>query len=175
MGCSACGGSNEQGATFCGKCGVPLAKQCASCHHPLERGAIFCSQCGASVGPASQKASHSDAERRQLTVMFCDLVGSVSISERLDSEELRELIERYHESCGSVIQRFEGHVAQYLGDGMLVYFGYPMAREDDAVRAVRAGLEIIAALERLNRRIRNRLDVRVGINTGQVVVGEIGR
>ncbi len=107
--------------------------------------------------------------------MFCDLVGSVSISERLDSEELRELIRGYHESCGTVIHRFDGHIAQYLGDGILVYFGYPVAREDDAVRAVRAGLEIIAAVESLNRRIRHPLDLRVGINTGQVVVGEIGK
>jgi class 3 adenylate cyclase/tetratricopeptide (TPR) repeat protein len=114
--------------------------------------------------------------------MFCDIVGSASISERLDSEELRELIGVYHQTCGAVIERFEGHIAQYLGDGVLVYFGYPEAHEDDAVRAVRAGLEIVAALRRLDPRgggplddrTRVRLDVRIGINTGQVVVGEIG-
>ncbi len=86
------------------------------------------------------------AERRQLTVMFCDLVGSTALSEQLDPEELREVVQRYQATCTEVIRRYKGHIAQHLGDGLLVYFGYPAAHEDDAQRAVRAGLEIIQAL-----------------------------
>ena len=88
------------------------------------------------------------AERRQLTVMFCDLVDSTALSAQLDPEELREVVRAYQETCAAVIQRYEGYIAQYLGDGLLVYFGYPIAHEDEAVRAVHAGLEIIAALRK---------------------------
>lgn len=92
------------------------------------------------------RTQHSSAERRQLTVMFCDWVGSTALSSQLDPEDLREVVRNYQQTCADVIQRYEGHIAQYLGDGLLVYFGYPVAHEDDAVRAVRAGLEIIEAL-----------------------------
>src|SRR5215471_3533564 len=105
--------------------------------------------------PPSQEAHlhHSDvpataarppeAERRQLTVLFCDLVDSTGLARQLDPEELREVVRAYQETCAKVITRFEGHIAQYLGDGLLVYFGYPLAHEDDAQRAVRAGLGMI--------------------------------
>ena len=149
------------------------SRACTACQQPLTANAAFCSRCGAPVDRESNPP-RSDAERRQLTVMFCDLVGSVSLSEGLDSEELRELIGGYHETCAAVIDRFEGHVAQYLGDGLLVYFGYPTAREDDAIRAVGAGLEIIAAWKSSPARLRYGVSLRVGIETGQVVVGEIG-
>ncbi len=119
-----------------------------------------------------------DAERRQLTVLFCDLVDSTALASQLDPEELREVVRAYQDTCAEVVQRFEGHIAQYLGDGLLVYFGYPQAHEDDAQRAVRAGLGMIEALETLNTRLgRNngvQLAVRVGIHTGLVVVGEMG-
>src|SRR5262245_18565919 len=97
------------------------------------------------VAPLST-ASPPDAERRQLTVLFCDLVDSTRLSSQLDPEDLREVVRAYQDTCAKVIARFEGHIAQYLGDGLLVYFGYPLAHEDDAQRAVRAGLGIIAAL-----------------------------
>ena len=119
-----------------------------------------------------------DAERRQLTVLFCDLVDSTVLASQLDPEELREVVRAYQEACAKVIARFEGHIAQYLGDGLLVYFGYPLAHEDDAQRAVRAGLGIVEALGQLNTRLtRERgvhLAVRLGIHTGLVVVGEVG-
>src|SRR5262249_6537198 len=86
-----------------------------------------------------------EAERRQLTVMFCDLVDSTKLSSQLDPEDYREVVRAYQSTCTEVIQRFDGHVAQLLGDGLLVYFGYPQAHEDDAQRAVRAGLGILAA------------------------------
>src|SRR5712692_5870301 len=92
-------------------------------------------------------------ERRQLTVMFCDLVGSTALSMQLDPEELRAVIQAYRETCATVIRRFDGHLAKYIGDGLLVYFGYPLAHEDDAQRAVRAGLDILAELPSLNARL----------------------
>ena len=94
-----------------------------------------------------------DAERRQLTVLFCDLVDSTVLASQLDPEDLREVVRAYQATCAEVIQRFEGHIAQYLGDGLLVYFGYPQAHEDDAQRAVRAGLGIVEAHGALNARL----------------------
>ncbi len=117
-----------------------------------------------------------DTERRQLTVMFCDLADSTALSSRLDPEDLREVIRAYQEACVAVVQRSGGHVAQYLGDGLLVYFGYPHAQEDAATRAVRAGLEILEAMGEVNARQHGavELSVRVGIHTGPVIVGEVG-
>ncbi len=119
-----------------------------------------------------------DAERRQLTVMFCDLVGSTPLSGQLDPEDLREVVRAYQRACAEVIQRFDGHVRQFLGDALLVYFGWPHAHEDDARRAVRAGLGMLDAMATLNvsleREKRVRLAIRVGIHTGLVVVGEMG-
>src|SRR5215468_4624682 len=96
---------------------------------------------------------HPEAERRQLTVLFCDLVDSTGLARQLDPEELRDVVRAYQEACAKVIARFEGHIAQYLGDGLLVYFGYPLAHEDDAQRAVRAGLGLIEAVVQLNTRL----------------------
>ena len=119
-----------------------------------------------------------DAERRQLTVLFCDLVDSTVLARQLDPEELREVVRAYQDACAKVIARFEGHIAQYLGDGLLVYFGYPLAHEDDAQRAVRAGLGMIEAVGQLNTRLEQergvQLAVRLGCHTGLVVVGEVG-
>jgi class 3 adenylate cyclase/predicted ATPase len=122
--------------------------------------------------------SAPEAERRQLTVLFCDLADSTRLARQLDPEDLRKVIRAYQATCVAVIQRFAGHVAQYLGDGLLVYFGYPQAHEDDAQRAVRTGLGILEAMGTLPaRRLRDtsvRLAVRIGIHTGLVVVGEMG-
>src|SRR5499427_4427496 len=112
------------------------------------------------------------AERRQLTVMFCDLVGSTPLSARLDPEDLREVIAEYHRAVAAAVAQFDGFVAKYMGDGVLVYFGYPRAHEDDAERAVRAGLGVIDAVGRLDVRSAE-LQARVGIATGLVVVGDL--
>ncbi len=118
-----------------------------------------------------------DAERRQLTVLFCDLVDSTPLSRKLDPEDLREVMRAYYDTCGKAIHGFDGHIAQYLGDGLLVFFGYPRAHEDDAQRAVRAGLGIVRAIEALNADLREQhgveLAVRLGCHTGLVVVGEV--
>jgi class 3 adenylate cyclase/predicted ATPase len=119
-----------------------------------------------------------DAERRQLTVLFCDLVGSTQLSGQLDPEDLRAVVCAYQETAAEVIARYEGHIAQYLGDGLLVYFGYPTAHEDEARRAVHTGLGIVQAITTLNTRLAARygvhLAVRLGIHTGPVVVGVMG-
>src|ERR671919_438992 len=112
-----------------------------------------------------------DPERRQLTLLFCDLVASTELSARLDPEDLREVVHAYQACVAAVVTRFEGHVAKYLGDGVLVYFGYPGAHEDDPERAVRAGLELVHAVAKLRIRPDVELQARVGIATGEVVVG----
>src|SRR5712691_383808 len=126
--------------------------------------------------PSDSRLSTLDArlegERRQLTVEFIDLVGSTTLSQQLDPEDYHARVRAYQAACGQVIARYDGHIAQYLGDGVLVYFGYPAAHEEDAVRAVRSGLEIVAAVGQLE--FTPPLQVRIGIHTGPVVVGEIG-
>ena len=122
--------------------------------------------------PAAPSASPEDrAERRQVTVMFSDLVGSTALSARMDPEDLREVISAYQKCVAETVQRFGGFVAKYMGDGVLVYFGYPQAHEDDADRAVRAGLELVAAVSDLKTHAA--LQTRVGIATGLVVVGDL--
>ena len=118
-------------------------------------------------------APRREAERRQLTVLFCDLVGSTAISASLDPEDMREVIAAYQTACAEVVRRFDGHVAKFMGDGILAYFGYPRAHEDDAERAVRASLELIEAVGRLSPPGAERLKTRVGIDTGLVVVGDL--
>jgi class 3 adenylate cyclase len=119
-----------------------------------------------------------EAERRQLTVMFCDLVDSTKLSSQFDPEEYRDVVRAYQRVCTDVIQRYDGHIAQLLGDGLLIYFGFPVAHEDDAQRAVRTGLGILEAVEALNARLEPAkgitLAVRLGIHTGLVVVGTMG-
>jgi class 3 adenylate cyclase len=128
------------------------------------------------VSPALPRPA--EAERRQLTVLFCDLVDSTKLSGQLDPEEYREVVRVYQQTCTQVIQRFDGYVAQYLGDGLLVYFGYPAAHEDDAQRAVRTGLGILEAIGTLNIHLEQekgiRLSVRLGMHTGLVVIGAMG-
>jgi class 3 adenylate cyclase len=124
-----------------------------------------CTMAGAPIAP------HDAAERRQVTVMFSDLVGSTALSARMDPEDLREVIAAYQKCVADTVRRFDGFVAKYMGDGVLVYFGYPEAHEDDAERAVRAGLEGITAVRALKLSVP--LQTRVGIATGLVVVGDL--
>src|SRR5262249_24327595 len=126
----------------------------------------------AATGSSAPSARPEDrAERRQVTVMFSDLVGSTALSARMDPEDLREVISAYQKCVAETVVRFGGFVAKYMGDGVLVYFGYPQAHEDDADRAVRAGLELIAAVSALKPPVS--LQSRVGIATGLVVVGDL--
>jgi predicted ATPase/class 3 adenylate cyclase len=127
----------------------------------------------AATVPVTSRNAPADAERRQLTVMFCDLVGSTALAARLDPEDLREVVVAYHRAIAEVVAGFDGLVSRYMGDGVLVYFGYPQAHEDDAERAVRAGLGSIEAVASLDVRSANKLQARVGIATGLVVVGDL--
>ena len=125
----------------------------------------------ATTSSAPSASPEDRAERRQVTVMFSDLVGSTALSARMDPEDLREVISAYQKCVSETVQRFGGFVAKYMGDGVLIYFGYPQAHEDDAERAVRAGLELVTAVSDLKTHAA--LQTRVGIATGLVVVGDL--
>jgi class 3 adenylate cyclase len=125
----------------------------------------------ATVPVAPSASSEDRAERRQVTVMFSDLVGSTALSARMDPEDLRDVISAYQQCVAEIIRRFGGFVAQSMGDGVLIYFGYPEAHEDDAERSIRAGLELVAAVS--NLKTHAALQARVGIATGLVVVGDL--
>jgi TOMM system kinase/cyclase fusion protein len=154
--------------------------RCSKCNAENPASAKFCFECGSPLTlteTARAVAASAGAERRQLTCLFCDLVNSVGLSERLDPEELRETLAAYHRVCVTVVRRFEGHIHDYLGDGIMVYFGFPSAHEDDAQRAVRSGLGIVEAVGQLNSRLQSEygidLHVRIGIDTGLVVAGAL--
>ncbi len=190
MQCPGCKAEVADGK-FCSNCGAPLAAKCASCGTENAPGAKFCSECGTNLSgapavsqaappppapePARRPETHiaQDAERRQLSVMFCDLVGSTALSTEMDPEDLRDVLALYQDSCKAEIARYGGFIARYMGDGILVYFGYPQAHEDDAERGVHAGLGIIEAVSALKPRPGLSLQVRVGLATGLVVAGDI--
>jgi class 3 adenylate cyclase/tetratricopeptide (TPR) repeat protein len=184
MECPSCGSANPAGKKFCGDCGASLPVSCAACGTENPPGKRFCGDCGATLAEAdsvphptastpSRPSSEAvaQAERRQLTVMFCDLISSTALATRLDPEDLREVIGAYHRCVADTIGRYDGFVAKYMGDGVLIYFGYPEAHEDDAERAVRAGLAVIDAVGRLA--VPEPLSVHLGIAGGLVVVGDL--
>src|SRR6476620_3789932 len=123
--------------------------------------------------PGPKPVPRTDAERRQLTIMFCDLVGSSELAVRLDPEDLRRVIGAYHNCIKEIIARYQGIIARYMGDGVLAYFGYPQAHEDDAEQATRAGLALVDAVATLRTDPATELQIRVGIATGMVVVGDL--
>src|SRR5256885_12257002 len=127
------------------------------------------------IETATEPVRRDEAERRHLTVMICDLVGSTALSARLDPEDMRVVIDAYHAACARITRTYDGFLAEFRGDGILAYFGYPLAHEDDAERTVQAGLDIIAAVAGLETRAAEPLAVRIGIATGVVVVGELSR
>jgi class 3 adenylate cyclase len=204
MRCASCGFDNPDDIRFCGGCGAPLQHRCPQCGSENPAHFKFCGACGSPLSgmprslqstpmeyqlgapeaqpprmtsPAAERPP-PEGERRQLTVLFCDLVDSTALATQLDPEELRDVVRAYQRVCAEVIQRYEGYIAQYLGDGLLVYFGYPQAHEDASQRAVRAALGMVEAMGQLNQHMAQergvRLAVRVGIHTGLVVVGEMG-
>ena len=189
MKCLSCGADNRPGRRFCGACGQALSRRCNECGFENAAEDRFCGGCGIALadpldGPAAAPTAapptsaveDERAERRQITVLFCDMVGSTALSQRLDPEELRDLTHRYQQTCTEVIGRYDGYVARYMGDGVLAYFGYPKAHEDDAERAVRAALDMAPAMAPIRGAFAEgdlRIAIRVGIATGLVVAGDI--
>jgi class 3 adenylate cyclase/predicted ATPase len=186
MECPSCRAEVREDSKFCNQCGAVLPPECPSCGHSNVPNSKFCSECGVQLlaaGPpqpppitiaaAAVPAPASIAERRQLTVMFVDLVGSTALSSRLDPEDMGAILHVYQNTVAGEIARVQGHVAKLMGDGVLAYFGWPRAGEDDAEHSVRAGLAIVAAVGRLFNPAREPLSARVGIATGLVVVGDL--
>lgn len=192
MDCSNCNHTNRQGAKFCEECGNKLVMACPQCNNALSNPAAkFCGECGFKLqqAPATTKprlidSAHNpiidtpkrQAERRQLTVMFCDLVGSTALSDNMDVEEFRQVILDYQVIVEGVVSEYGGNVGNYLGDGLLVYFGYPIGLEDAPKVSVRCGLGILNAIEKANK-IREQagkalIVVRMGIHVGVVVVDD---
>jgi class 3 adenylate cyclase/predicted ATPase len=180
MRCPLCGRENPEDASFCGLCGAALVGEatCSDCGRSNPATETFCHGCGRRLrGPpptAAAAPAPIDGERRQLTVMFADLADSTALSGRLDPEDLRDAVRRYHAACAKAIERFGGYVGKWLGDGVLAYFGYPASHEDDAQRAIRAGLEIVAWARQQTDAGDQPMAIRVGLHSGLTVIGEMG-
>jgi class 3 adenylate cyclase/tetratricopeptide (TPR) repeat protein len=200
MGCARCGNELREGARFCDRCGAPVGPACARCETLLRPGARFCDQCGAPVTAAPVPAPQFDApraytprhlaekiltsraalegERKQVTVLFADLHNFTALAEQLDPEELHDLMNRVFDILLAEVHRFEGTVNQFTGDGIMALFGAPLALEDHAARAVEAALAVQAAMEKVGDEVERsrgrRIALRIGLNTGLVVVGKIG-
>ncbi|HXK17526.1 MAG TPA: adenylate/guanylate cyclase domain-containing protein [Polyangiaceae bacterium] len=175
--CPGCDFINTAGSATCAECGTAITLVCVRCNAGNPALARFCCACGSrlDVSPdSSAPTSLAKPERRQLTVLFCDLVGSSRLAQELDPEDWLELLHRLHSRCGEVVTNHHGHVAQFLGDGLLAYFGYPVAAEDSPRRAVAAGLALTQAASAIRIDATRVLKVRVGIHTGPVVVGNVG-
>jgi class 3 adenylate cyclase/tetratricopeptide (TPR) repeat protein len=178
MVCSSCGTTNEAGRKFCKECGAPLALLCNACGAANAPDSKFCGECGsafappvaAAVGaasPAARPAGQPTTERRWVSVLFADLVGSTALAERRDAEDTRELLSRYFDVARDVIERHGGLVEKFIGDAVMAVWGTPVAYEDDAERAVRTGLELVDAVEGLGRVVGVKLQARAGVLTGE--------
>jgi predicted ATPase/class 3 adenylate cyclase len=203
MRCSQCGYENRKRAKFCGGCGALLGLNCPECGTEISPTDKFCDICGAAApvfpdrtaaapgfpdripntgdftgsrSHASDIAPETAANRRQMSLMSCDLVDSSILAQKLDPEDLRYAINNFHQIAKGIIEQYEGYYAQYMGDGFMAYFSYPIAHEDDAYRAVLAGLRMVEAIRHFNIDLQNKHDIelhlRVGVDTGEVVVDE---
>ncbi|MGI9325389.1 MAG: adenylate/guanylate cyclase domain-containing protein, partial [Pseudomonadales bacterium] len=191
--CQACGAENDDAHKFCGACGKALVQVCGDCQFENAAASRFCGGCGkpltAAAGQTAESDNSSDSapssltpsaaaadpERRQITVMFCDLVGSTQLSAQIDPEDLAELYQVYRRVTEQVMDAYDGYVAEYLGDGIVCYFGYPVALENAAERCVRAALATITALQQAEMPVtlNDDLALRIGIATGLVVAGDL--
>src|SRR3954452_15625832 len=187
MQCPSCETANPEGNRFCGSCGSPLQRLCSSCAAPAAREQRFCGACGGALGgddlggpESADEAARVNprvSERRVASLLFADLVGFTPLSEGRDPEDVRELLSEYFASARTVIARYGGTVEKFIGDAVMAVWGVPVAHEDDADRAVRAGLELVAAVSDLGERVgATGLAARVGIVTGEVAVtlGAVG-
>src|SRR5262245_16763046 len=191
MECLSCQADNSDSGRFCTQCGAALPTKCTHCGVVNAPDSRFCGGCGTNLSapaspsivtmpspPAFAEATGRGfifgGERRHLTVLFCDIVGSTSLAKELDPEELNEITRRYYSCCTDAIQQFDGLVANFIGDGVMALFGYPRAHEDDAERAIHSALTILRAVRTGTVKSNTQLSVRIGIATGLVVVGEDG-
>jgi class 3 adenylate cyclase/tetratricopeptide (TPR) repeat protein len=190
MRCAVCGFENRKHAKFCGGCGTLVALNCPECGNEMLPNNKFCDRCGATAPSGSAEANSSAAEsaahrprlseaganRRQMSLLSCDLVDSSVLAHNLDPEDLRYAINNFHQISKQIIEQYEGYYAQYMGDGFMAYFSYPVAHEDDAYRAVLTGLRIIDAIQAFNVDLKKKhkveLSLRVGVDTGQVVADQ---
>src|SRR5262249_17794264 len=161
---------------FCGQCGSPVVRRCPSCHAANLASSKFCGDCGTKLRAdppalAAPARCLRPIERRQLTVLFCDLVGSTALSARLDPEDFSAIIAGYRRCISETVARLDGFVARHHGDGAVVFFGYPQAHEDDAERAVQASLALVQAVSALPSK--EKLCARVGVATGLALVGDM--
>src|SRR6516165_2241679 len=176
MDCAKCGTDNPSGNKFCAECGSGLSVCCPQCGVESPPSAKFCGKCGVSLdtkapGEPTSPEQTIAGERRHLTILFCDLVRSVTLTSQLDPEEWRATVASYQRAASEAITRFGGEVVRYIGDGIMAFFGYPVAHDNDAERAARAGLAIVEAISQLNQQPTHpKLAVRVGIDSGPVVV-----
>ena len=187
MNCASCGTENPAGARFCMNCGNALERRCPNCGTPAPPEARFCMNCGATLdGPATPATPPSASrpataaippeERRQVTVLFADLSGYTAFAERMDPEDVKSLVDRALLRLGEEVQRYGGTVDKYIGDNVMALFGAPVAHEDDAERAVRAGLGMQDAMAEVNAGLPAgaHFALRVGMNTGEVLAGAVG-
>ncbi|MGH9273967.1 MAG: adenylate/guanylate cyclase domain-containing protein, partial [Acidimicrobiales bacterium] len=186
--CPSCAAENPDGKRFCGDCGESLAIVCRTCGAAVEPGKRFCGDCGAAVagagagavpdpaGPA-QEATRPVAERRLTSVLFGDLVGFTTLSETRDAEDVRDLLSDYFAMAKTVVSRYGGTIEKFIGDAVMAVWGVPVAHEDDAERAVRAGIDLIGEIAVLAASVGvSDLNMRIGILTGEVAVtiGAVG-
>ncbi len=205
MKCPNCAFENVVDARFCENCGQPLERACPNCGKPVSPNARFCKNCGFNLAGAQARPApvtrsepldalrraapasvaskilaereHLEGERKLVTALFADIVGSTALADQMDPEDWRDIVGGAHRRVSEAVYHYEGTIAQLLGDGVLAFFGAPLAHEDDAERAIRAALEILASIEQYAQELRDRipnLQMRTGLNTGLVVVGNIG-
>src|SRR5581483_3299740 len=197
--CPNCQHQNPAEAVFCMNCGTKLARACTNCGTALPPAARFCMNCGQPVATSTpidedrqaklaattpapladkMRAAHVEGERKLVTTLFADVVGSTALAEQMDPEEWTAIMNRAFERLSPAIHRYEGTIARLMGDALLAFFGAPVAHEDDPVRAIRAALDLLAAARAYAEEVRRtygiEFAVRVGMNTGMVVVGAVG-
>jgi class 3 adenylate cyclase/tetratricopeptide (TPR) repeat protein len=170
--CSSCGADNRPGRKFCSRCGAPLARTCTACGASNDPGDAFCGECGSALADeAIAPVAAPAAERRLVSVLFADLVGFTALSESRDAEEVRELLSRYFDACRRLIELYGGTVEKFIGDAVMAVWGAPAATEDDAERAVRAALDLVAAVSALGEELgADDLRARAGVLTGEAAV-----
>jgi class 3 adenylate cyclase/tetratricopeptide (TPR) repeat protein len=180
MKCPKCQFDNKEEAKFCKKCGTKLELACPSCGHPYEEDSIFCEQCGQRLGgvvAAEREVSEAEGERKHVTVLFSDLSGYTQMSEKLDPEELKEIMSRIFGEIAQVVTKYEGFIEKFVGDAVMALFGVPKAHEDDPIRTIKVAREIHELVDALSpeveKRIGQPISMHTGINTGLVVTGKV--